>query len=77
MVDTLCLSTSGGVDLALFDLMEKGSGSRENRIEGIVLGIVTNNRDELKLGRVKIKFPWLDDGDETQWARVATFMAGK
>jgi uncharacterized protein involved in type VI secretion and phage assembly len=65
------------VDLALFDLMENGSGSRENRIEGIVLGIVTNNRDELKLGRVKIKFPWSVDGDETQWARVATFMAGK
>ena len=76
MVDTLCLSTFGGVDLALFDLIEKGSESRENRIDGIVLGVVTNNKDELKLGRVKIKFPWLGEGDETHWARVATFMAG-
>lgn len=61
----------------MFDLMEEGSGSRENRIEGIVLGIVTNNQDELRLGRVKIKFPWSGEGDETQWARVVTFMAGK
>ncbi len=65
------------MDLALFDLMEKGSGTKENKIEGIVLGIVTNNQDEQKLGRVKIKFPWLGEGDETHWARVSTFMAGK
>ena len=76
MVDTPCPSTSGGVALALFDLIEKGSGTRDNKIEGIVLGIVTNNQDELKQGRVKIKFPWLGEGDETYWARIATFMAG-
>ncbi|NYT10294.1 MAG: phage tail protein [Methanosarcinales archaeon] len=56
--------------------MEDGAGLKEKRIGGIVLGIVTNNQDKEGLGRVKVKFPWLDDGDESRWARVATLMAG-
>jgi uncharacterized protein involved in type VI secretion and phage assembly len=57
--------------------MGKESGLKEKRIEGIVLGVVTNNQDKEGLGRVKVKFPWLSDGDESRWARVATLMAGK
>ena len=64
------------MDLELFDLMKKGSGVGEGRIEGIALGIVTNNQDDQQLGRVKIKFPWLGEGDESYWARVSTMMAG-
>ncbi len=67
---------SGGVDLALFDLLGNTESS-ERRIEGIVLGVVTNNQDEENLGRVKVKFPWIGEGEESYWARVATFMAGK
>lgn len=47
------------------------------RIYGVVIGIVTNNQDPDKLGRVRVKFPWLSDADESYWARVATPMAGK
>lgn len=47
-----------------------------DRIYGVVIGIVTNNRDPKKLGRVKVKFPWLSDKDESNWARIATLMAG-
>jgi uncharacterized protein involved in type VI secretion and phage assembly len=66
------------VDLALFDLVESDREEmRGERIEGIVLGIVTNNQDPERVGRVKIKFPWLTDSDESYWARVATVMAGK
>jgi uncharacterized protein involved in type VI secretion and phage assembly len=66
------------VELALFDLVERDREEmRGKRIEGIVLGIVTNNQDPEKVGRVKIKFPWLADSDESYWARVATVMAGK
>lgn len=46
-------------------------------MQGVVIGIVTNNKDEEQLGRVKVKFPWLSDGDEGYWARIATPMAGK
>jgi uncharacterized protein involved in type VI secretion and phage assembly len=43
---------------------------------GVVVGIVTNNRDPDGLGRVKVRFPWLSDQDESDWARLATPMAG-
>jgi len=37
--------------------------------------LVTDNEDPEKLGRVKVKFPWLSD-DETPWLRVSTPHAG-
>jgi uncharacterized protein involved in type VI secretion and phage assembly len=43
---------------------------------GVVIGIVTNNNDPDKLGRVKVKFPWLDDSQESDWARLAAPGAG-
>jgi uncharacterized protein involved in type VI secretion and phage assembly len=42
----------------------------------VVVGIVTNNKDPDGMGRVKVKFPWLSDQDESWWARIATMMAG-
>ena len=50
--------------------------ARCDRIYGVVVGIVTNNEDPEKLGRLKVKFPWLSDQDESNWARIATPMAG-
>lgn len=47
------------------------------RIYGLVVGVVTNNQDPDKLGRVKVRFPWLSEKDESNWARVLTPMAGK
>lgn len=47
-----------------------------NRLYGVVVGIVTNNQDPEQLGRVKLFFPWLSHEDESDWARVATVMAG-
>jgi uncharacterized protein involved in type VI secretion and phage assembly len=47
-----------------------------NRIAGVVPGIVTDNQDPDGLGRVKIRFPWLSDDNETGWVRIATLMAG-
>jgi uncharacterized protein involved in type VI secretion and phage assembly len=44
---------------------------------GIMVGIVTNNQDPEGLGRVKVKIPRLSGDDESNWARIATFMAGK
>ena len=47
-----------------------------SRLFGAVVGIVTNNNDPDRLGRVKVKFPWLSAGDESAWARLAVPMAG-
>jgi uncharacterized protein involved in type VI secretion and phage assembly len=43
---------------------------------GVVVGIVTNNQDPDKMHRVKVKFPWLADAQESWWARIASPMAG-
>lgn len=48
-----------------------------SRIQGVAVGVVTNNEDPESMGRVKVKFPWLSDADESQWARIAAPMAGK
>ncbi len=49
---------------------------RRGRVYGMVVGVVTNNQDPDGLGRVKVKFPWLSEEDESFWARVVTPMAG-
>jgi uncharacterized protein involved in type VI secretion and phage assembly len=43
---------------------------------GVVVGVVTNNQDPDGMHRVKLKFPWLDGGQESNWARVASPMTG-
>ncbi len=50
--------------------------SPERRNYGVFIGIVTNNRDPQEMGRVKVKFPWLEDGEESNWARIASPAAG-
>ena len=50
---------------------------RAERYYGVVIGLVSNNQDPDKLGRVKLRFPWLSDSLETSWVRVAVPMAGK
>lgn len=48
----------------------------DGRFYGVVIGIVTDNKDPGGLGRVKASLPWLADDAETDWARVVTPMAG-
>lgn len=45
---------------------------------GIYYAIVTQNKDERKLGRVKVRFPWMPGGDKDQsaWAHIAVPMCG-
>jgi uncharacterized protein involved in type VI secretion and phage assembly len=52
------------------------SAARAGKFYGVVVGVVTNNQDPDKLGRVKVKFPWLAETDESYWARQAVLMAG-
>jgi uncharacterized protein involved in type VI secretion and phage assembly len=61
---------------SLLDLLQAPQGAAGSRIPGVVTGVVTNNQDPEKLGRVKVRFPWLADQQESDWARVAAPMAG-
>lgn len=46
-------------------------------IKGVAVAVVTQNKDEEGLCRVKVRFPWHDKPTESYWARLATPMAGK
>jgi len=43
---------------------------------GVVIGLVSNNKDPAMGGRIKVKFPWLGEQVESAWARIAAPMAG-
>ncbi len=49
---------------------------QDDRFFGVVVGIVTNNRDPENMHRVKVKFPWISQDDESHWARIISPMAG-
>lgn len=58
----------------LHDLL--GHRDPDGKYYGVVVGIVTNNRDPDNMHRVKVRFPWLNHDDESNWARIASLMAG-
>lgn len=49
------------------------------KIYGVTIGLVTKlSKNDDEIGhRVKLKFPWLSDQDESDWARVVSIGAGK
>jgi phage baseplate assembly protein V len=51
--------------------------AQTDRFFGVVVGVVTNNKDPENMHRVKVRFPWLSNDVESNWARVAAPMAGK
>lgn len=60
-----------------YSLLAAADGAApRHAVQGVVVGIVTNLNDPDGLGRVKVKFPWLDDGQESDWARPASAGGG-
>ncbi len=66
-------TVAGRAPRTLIDLMSTAS---KNTSDGLFVALVTNNDDPEKLGRVRVKFPGLDNL-EGWWARIATVHAGK
>ncbi len=69
-------SSGGRHPDTLVDLLGGRGAARPWGEHGVVVGIVTNNRDPLGQGRIKVRFPTLSDEDESWWARVAAIGAG-
>ena len=70
------LEFTGRQDRSILGLVTQGLAARE-RYYGVVIGIVTDNADkDDQLARVKVKFPWLADDAESNWARVVAPGAG-
>jgi uncharacterized protein involved in type VI secretion and phage assembly len=56
---------------------EDADAREQGLVRGVSVGVVTQNRDPKGLGRVKVRFPWRENPDESHWARIAVPMAGK
>jgi Type VI secretion system/phage-baseplate injector OB domain len=69
-----------GTGHTITELLRTGNGgvgaAHADWATSLVIGIVTNNNDPDKMGRVRVKFPALGDNIEGWWARVATLNAG-
>lgn len=52
--------------------------SLDNTRYGLQYGVVVQNKDPEGLNRIKVKLPWLDQGetDQTHWAQLLTPMEG-
>jgi len=46
-------------------------------VKGVAIALVTQNKDEDGLWRVKVSYPWHDKPRDSYWARLAAPMAGK
>lgn len=55
---------------------QMGQHQSDNRWLGVVIAVVTNTTDPDKMGRVKVKYPWITDDAESYWARVVGIGAG-
>ena len=72
---------SGRQDRSLLGLVSNGSPNAHvpgaaQPVYGVVVAVVTNCDDPDHVGRVKLKFPWLADGYESDWARMLQAGAG-
>lgn len=45
------------------------------RIDGVAIGLV--DEVDAKLGRVRVKFPWMDPPQKSHWAPIASLLSGK
>lgn len=45
------------------------------RIDGVAIGLVVDV--DARLGRVRVRFPWMEPAQESFWAPIASLLAGK
>ncbi len=73
---TTAFVVSGRQSNSLLELVQPREAGTSS-VPSVVVGIVTDNNDpEGGIGRVKVKFPWLDDSSQSWWARISSPMAG-
>lgn len=75
---TTSVTVSGAQDRTLLGLVGGGTRSHAGTLggAGVVIGLVSDNRDPERLGRVRLTFPWLADDFVTDWARTVQPGAG-
>lgn len=63
--------------LTVFTDQIRTAEDESSRVYEPVIGIVTDNKDPSKLGRVKLKIPVLSEQDTTYWCPIIMLGAGK
>jgi uncharacterized protein involved in type VI secretion and phage assembly len=63
--------------MSWLDTFQDEEKKESGTVEGVAIAIVTNNKDPQNWGRVKLKYPWREDQQETEWVRVASLAAGQ
>lgn len=66
------LTVSGRQWRSLYGLASGGAGGQA-RLPGVANAVVTDINDPKKQGRVKLRFPWLDDQYVSDWTRTVQF----
>ncbi|MFC4909634.1 VgrG-related protein [Actinomadura gamaensis] len=66
------VTVTGRQHRSLFGLAS-GGGQPAPRMDGVAIAIVTDVQDPQRQGRVRLRFPWLDDKYVSDWARVVQF----
>jgi phage protein D len=76
---TTQFAVTGEQERSLHGLVTSGgsAGNVPPRVYGVVPAVVTRVDDDKGLDRVKVRFPWLTDTEESDWARVAEPGGGK
>lgn len=68
---------------AVYDLASAFAGqihaaeAEKGKVYEAVIGVVTDNKDPSKLGRVKVKFPVISETDTSWWSPIVMLGAGK
>jgi len=62
--------------MSMLDLLQDEEKKENGTVEGVATATVTNNKDPNNWGRVKLRFTWREDKQESDWARVASAGAG-
>lgn len=65
-----------GLDSMFAEQIQTAEAESSKVFEALI-GLVTDNKDPLKLGRVRVKIPILSEQDATQWAPIVMPGAGK
>jgi len=75
-------SVTGKRPATLLGLLDGSGGGNGRQGNGggmgsqVVIALVTDNNDPEGRGRVKVKYPWLDENHASYWARVVAPMGG-
>jgi uncharacterized protein involved in type VI secretion and phage assembly len=63
--------------MSVLDILRQDENRENGKVEGVALGVVTDIQDPEKMGRIRVRYPWREDNQNSYWARPAVPYAGK